>query len=162
MWPIFYSARFDKFFKSSLAHNRNLQLIWSSDCSNLWSGRGIPTLPFFLSFFLGAVSSLFLWLLNFEYLTFFLCYFPYSFQSQFVFKDVFSTDLLTSFNHLRRFESTPGPNPTIVSYNASVVKIYSTVGSQVRFEKKIYFEKRCSLLQRWRCCKFRRRKIGSM
>jgi hypothetical protein len=44
-------------------------------------------------------------------------------------------------------------NPTIVSYNASGVKIYNTTGSQMRFENKnifFYFEKRCSLLQRWR------------
>jgi hypothetical protein len=29
-----------------------------------------------------------------------------------------------------------GPNPTIVSYNASVVKIYNATGSLVRFESK--------------------------
>jgi hypothetical protein len=59
---------------------------------------------------------------------------------------------------------TPGPNPTILSYNASAVKIYAT-GSLACFEnkKKIstgmkYYS---SLLKRWRCkCKFRSRRIG--
>jgi hypothetical protein len=44
-------------------------------------------------------------------------------------------------------------NPTIVSYNASAAKIYNTTSSLVRFENKsifFYFEKRSSLLQRWR------------
>jgi hypothetical protein len=46
-----------------------------------------------------------------------------------------------------------GANPTIVSYNASAVKIYSATSSLVRFENKsilIYFEKRSGLLQRRR------------
>jgi hypothetical protein len=51
----------------------------------------------------------------------------------------------------------PGPNPTTSIYNAT--------GSLARFENKnirIYFEKRYSLLQRWRCsCKFKSRRIGS-
>jgi hypothetical protein len=52
-----------------------------------------------------------------------------------------------------------GPNPTIASYNASVVNFYNATGSLVCFEKKIfvYFEKRSSLLQR----KFKNRRIGS-
>jgi hypothetical protein len=33
----------------------------------------------------------------------------------------------------------PGPNPTIVNYNASVVKIYNTTSSLVFFENKIIF-----------------------
>jgi hypothetical protein len=44
----------------------------------------------------------------------------------------------------------PGANPTTVSYNASVVKIYNATSSLVRFGNKhilIYFEKRSSLLQ---------------
>jgi hypothetical protein len=46
----------------------------------------------------------------------------------------------------------PGANPTIVSYNASAVKIYNTTSSLVRFENKniLFFldflEKSCSLL----------------
>jgi hypothetical protein len=47
----------------------------------------------------------------------------------------------------------PGANSTYdrmtVSYSASVVKIYNTARSLVRFEIKtiiLYFEKRCSLL----------------
>jgi hypothetical protein len=43
----------------------------------------------------------------------------------------------------------PGANPTIISYNASVVKIYETTSSLVRFETKnifFHFEKRASLL----------------
>jgi hypothetical protein len=60
----------------------------------------------------------------------------------------------------------PGANPTIVSYNASAVKVYNAsavkvynaTSSLVRFKVKnifFYSEKRSSLLQRWRCiCKF--------
>jgi hypothetical protein len=33
----------------------------------------------------------------------------------------------------------PGANPTIASYNASVVKIYSAVNSMARFQIKNYF-----------------------
>jgi hypothetical protein len=59
----------------------------------------------------------------------------------------------------------PGSNPRINSYNARVVKLYNTVNSLVRFEKQkifIYFEKRYSLLKRWRCSyKHRRRRIDS-
>jgi hypothetical protein len=39
----------------------------------------------------------------------------------------------------------PGPNPTIASYSASVVKIYNSTSSLVRFENKnifFYFEKK--------------------
>jgi hypothetical protein len=39
---------------------------------------------------------------------------------------------------------TSGPNPTIASYNASVVKIYNATSRSVRFENKnifFYFEK---------------------
>jgi hypothetical protein len=60
---------------------------------------------------------------------------------------------------------TPGANPMIVGYNASVVNFYNSTGSRARFENKnifFYFEKRSSLLQRWRCsCKFKSRRIGS-
>jgi hypothetical protein len=60
----------------------------------------------------------------------------------------------------------PGANPTIVIYNASVVKIYNAMDSPVRIENKnisFNLKKRSSLLQRWRCtvCKSRRRRIGS-
>jgi hypothetical protein len=59
----------------------------------------------------------------------------------------------------------PGANPTIVIYNASVVNFYNAMGSLARFENKnilFCFEKRSSLLQRWRCsCKFKNRRIGS-
>jgi hypothetical protein len=47
-----------------------------------------------------------------------------------------------------------GSNPTIVSYNASVVKIYCSMSSLVRFENKLFsstLKKLSSLLQRWRC-----------
>jgi hypothetical protein len=47
----------------------------------------------------------------------------------------------------------PGPNPTTLIYNASVVNFYNDTGSRIRFENKIilvYFEKRSSLLQRRR------------
>jgi hypothetical protein len=53
----------------------------------------------------------------------------------------------------------PGANPTIASYNASVVNFYYATGSLARFENKnilFYFEKR------WSCsCKFKNRRIGS-
>jgi hypothetical protein len=59
----------------------------------------------------------------------------------------------------------PGANPTIVIYSASVVNFYNATGSLARFENKnilLYFEKRSSPLQRWRCsCKFKNRRIGS-
>jgi hypothetical protein len=61
----------------------------------------------------------------------------------------------------------PGPNPTIASYNASVVIFYNTTGSLARFiSKNIFFfyskNALCSLLQRWRCnCIFENRRIGS-
>jgi hypothetical protein len=52
-----------------------------------------------------------------------------------------------------------------VIYNASVVNFYNATGSLARFENKnilFCFEKRSSLLQRWRCsCKFKNRRIGS-
>jgi hypothetical protein len=58
-----------------------------------------------------------------------------------------------------------GANPTVASYNASVVNFYNATGSLSRFENKnilLYFEKCSSLLQRWRCrCKFKNRRIGS-
>jgi hypothetical protein len=45
-----------------------------------------------------------------------------------------------------------GANPTIVSYNASVVKIYNGTGSLLRFENKdillLHYERRSSP-QRW-------------
>jgi hypothetical protein len=44
----------------------------------------------------------------------------------------------------------PGANPTTFSYNASVVNIYNAASSLVRLKKFFYFEKRSSLLQRWR------------
>jgi hypothetical protein len=59
----------------------------------------------------------------------------------------------------------PGVNPTIASYNASVVNFYNATGSLARFENKnilFYFVKHCRLLQRWRCsCKLKNRRIGS-
>jgi hypothetical protein len=49
-------------------------------------------------------------------------------------------------------------NPTIVNYNANVVKVYTATCSLACFENKfffLYFEKRSSLLQRWHCsCEF--------
>jgi hypothetical protein len=48
----------------------------------------------------------------------------------------------------------PGPNSTIVFYNASDVNFYNATGSLACCENKnifFYFEKRSSLLQRWRC-----------
>jgi hypothetical protein len=61
--------------------------------------------------------------------------------------------------------STLGANPTIVVCNASVVKIYNSTSSQVRFGTKLFssiLKKRSSLAQRWYCsCKFRSRSIGS-
>jgi hypothetical protein len=57
--------------------------------------------------------------------------------------------------------STPGVNPTIASYNASVVNFYNATGSLALLENKnilFLFEKRCRLLQRWRCsCKLKKR-----
>jgi hypothetical protein len=32
----------------------------------------------------------------------------------------------------------PGPNPTIVSYNASAVKLYNATGSLLRFENNFF------------------------
>jgi hypothetical protein len=47
--------------------------------------------------------------------------------------------------------------------SASVVNFYNAMGSPACFENKnisFYFEKRSSLLQRWRCsCKFKSRRI---
>jgi hypothetical protein len=58
-----------------------------------------------------------------------------------------------------------GANPTIASHNASVVNSYNTTSSLARSEIKsifLFFEKRSSLLQRWRrSCKFGSRGIGS-
>jgi hypothetical protein len=58
-----------------------------------------------------------------------------------------------------------GANPTIMSYNASVVNFNNATGSIAHFENKnifFPFEKRSSLLQRWRCsCKFKNRRIAS-
>jgi hypothetical protein len=45
----------------------------------------------------------------------------------------------------------PGANPTIASYNASVVNFCNATGSLARFENKniiFYFKKLSSLLQR--------------
>jgi hypothetical protein len=39
----------------------------------------------------------------------------------------------------------PGPNPTIVSYNASAVKVYNAKSSLVRFENKNIFFYLCTL-----------------
>jgi hypothetical protein len=47
----------------------------------------------------------------------------------------------------------PGASPTIACYNDNVVNFYNATGSLACFENKnisFYFEKRCSLLQRWR------------
>jgi hypothetical protein len=44
------------------------------------------------------------------------------------------------------------PNPMVVKYNASVVKIYNGTGSLVRFEtKNIFFYYEHRSIQRWRC-----------
>jgi hypothetical protein len=45
----------------------------------------------------------------------------------------------TGFHKRERTFFVPRPNPTIVSYNATLVKIYNTTGSLARFEKKILF-----------------------
>jgi hypothetical protein len=62
------------------------------------------------------------------------------------------------------FHLMPGANPTIASYNASVVNFYNATGSLARFENKNilwYFEKRSSLLQCWRCsCILKNRRIA--
>jgi hypothetical protein len=62
----------------------------------------------------------------------------------------------------------PGANPTIVSYNASSVKIYDAKSSFVRLENNnIFFSLLKSALvyyvQRWRRCsgKFISRRMGS-
>jgi hypothetical protein len=50
----------------------------------------------------------------------------------------------------------PGANPTIKSYNASVVKIYNATNSLTRYLKKLSDIKRFSLQQRWSCrCKLK-------
>jgi hypothetical protein len=61
----------------------------------------------------------------------------------------------------------PGPNPTIVSYNASDAKKLQPTSSLVRLKTKMFsllwWKRSNLLLQRWRCsCNFRRRRIGSM
>jgi hypothetical protein len=60
----------------------------------------------------------------------------------------------------------PGANPTIASYNASVVNFYNATDNLARFENKnilFYFENAVAYyIQRWRCsCKFKSRRIGS-
>jgi hypothetical protein len=59
----------------------------------------------------------------------------------------------------------PGANPTIVSYNASVVQVFNATSSLGHFENKNIsstLKKRSSLLQRWRCSwKLKCRRIGS-
>jgi hypothetical protein len=55
----------------------------------------------------------------------------------------------------------PGTNPTTMSYNASVVKIYNATSSLVRLKNKnifIYFKNALAYyIQRWRrSCKFQR------
>jgi hypothetical protein len=69
----------------------------------------------------------------------------------------------TNVTHVYMYIS--GSNPTTLSYNASVVNFYNATGSLARFGNKnilFYFEKRCRLLQRWRCsCKLKNRRIGS-
>jgi hypothetical protein len=49
------------------------------------------------------------------------------------------------------FKNTSGANPTIASYNASVVNFYNATGSLERFENKnilFNFEKHCSILHK--------------
>jgi hypothetical protein len=49
--------------------------------------------------------------------------------------------------------SHPEANPTTLIYNAGVVNFYNVTGTVACFENKnilFYFEKRSSLLQRWR------------
>jgi hypothetical protein len=58
-----------------------------------------------------------------------------------------------------RHHARPGASPTIVSFNASAVKIYNATGIPVLLENKDifhYLEKRSSRLQYWRS-----RRIGS-
>jgi hypothetical protein len=63
------------------------------------------------------------------------------------------------------FNNWPDANPATSIYNARVVNFYNATGSPARFENKnilFYFDKRSSLLQRWRCsCEFKSRRIGS-
>jgi hypothetical protein len=77
-----------------------------------------------------------------------------------------TTKFATTLNPIpAAIKNVQGVNPTIVSYNASAVKIYNATISLVRLENKnilLYFEKRFSLLQRLRwSCKFQSRRIGS-
>jgi hypothetical protein len=44
-------------------------------------------------------------------------------------------DLTTHSSNLKPAETIPGANPTIASYNASVVNFYNATGSLARFEK---------------------------
>jgi hypothetical protein len=55
-----------------------------------------------------------------------------------------------------------GANPTIVSYNTSIVKIYNATGRRAHFERKIFtsiLKERSCLSRRW-SCKLRSRRIG--
>jgi hypothetical protein len=90
-----------------------------------------------------------------------LCKRTFSYSFTFLREHIFMSSFLCADKKLasRCKLCIPGANPTIVSYNASAVKIYSATSSPVRFEtmfSSIYFEKRSSLLQHWRCdCKLR-------
>jgi hypothetical protein len=89
------------------------------------------------------------------------------FQTTFLYHWIRNHFYKLMFDHLKfytRVTAKPGANPTIASYNASVVHFYNSMSSLARFKKNsfFYFEKRSSLLQRWRCsCKFKSRRIGS-
>jgi hypothetical protein len=58
-----------------------------------------------------------------------------------------------------------GADPTIISYNTSVVNFYNTTSRLMRFEITVtffYYEKHSSLLPRWRgFCKLRSRRFCS-
>jgi hypothetical protein len=45
-----------------------------------------------------------------------------------------------SYDHQEPILRPPGANPTIVSYNASAVKIYNATSNLVRFENKNCFQ----------------------
>jgi hypothetical protein len=97
---------------------------------------------------------------------------PKLFENKIIFLYILSKNALayytqnynsTTMNLLRSITKS-GCNPTTVSYNARVVKIYYAKSSLVHSENKNIFStlKKCSsLLQLWRCgCKFNSRRIA--
>jgi hypothetical protein len=77
---------------------------------------------------------------------------------------VFS-NLRKLYTEFLRALRTAGANPAIAIDNAGAVNFYNATDGLARFENKnilFYLEKRCSLIQRWRCsCKYKSRRIGS-